>query len=114
MRTKTIKTWGYDNEHSFVMDALTNPQKREDFKSFTRVIVENTAQFYIDFHHLDTKMLPILINAGLDSFDKAFSNYVRLPKAKKGRAFLFSTYYIWWLKIVYDDFLQSQQLRQEK
>lgn len=107
MKSKIIESWGYNNEHTFFQDALKDENKRQLFRDFNRTLVDETAQFYVDFHNLDPKIKESLVAIGEHSFDKVFNNYSKFVGPEKKYRFLFSTYYIFWLREAYDDFVKS-------
>ncbi len=102
-----IKDWGYDNEQSFVRDAMLSATKRAEFKKFNIPLVEKIALLYIAKRGLKITILPDLVKVGSGSFDRAFNKYIQLPTMYEKEGYLFSTYYLNWIKISIEEYLSQ-------
>jgi len=100
-----IQDYGYDDEKSFVRDALVSPEKRELLKQSLAPLAQKIGEFYVREQKLDPGMLPMLTEIGMEKFDKAFSMFMQNPVMYEKEGYKFSTYFSFWIKMSIEKFL---------
>lgn len=84
-----------------IEDALEDEQSKDDFKEYTRPLVEAVADKYATHEHAKKIPRKKLVEAGWTHFDFALKKYKEnadLMLERKKELFFFSTYFTWFIR----------------